>query len=115
MPHGPDLMQTGFVQVQTTIDDHEAAAALIRAAVKARLAACGQLVGPIESTYWWRGSLERATEWLCIFKTRAELAGALEVFVRDAHPYEVPEIATLGLAGVSEEYGDWIDEETAAE
>jgi periplasmic divalent cation tolerance protein len=101
-----------FVQLQTTLDDRDLAEELIRGAVERRLAACGQLVGPLNSTYWWNGSIEEAEEWLCVFKTRATLAGSLERWIADRHPYEVPEITTIGLAGVSDTYGEWIADET---
>ena len=38
-----------------------------------RLVACGQRLGPVSSRYWWNGSLEQATEWLVLLKTRSEL------------------------------------------
>ncbi len=105
-------MKPQFVQLQTTVDDRDVADQLIREAVERRLAACGQLLGPIESTYWWRDSIEAATEWLCLFKTRAARAKALEEFILEKHPYEVPEIVVVGIADVSEDYGDWIKDET---
>ncbi len=101
-----------FVQIQTTLDDRRIAEELIRDAVGRRLAACGQLVGPIGSTYWWNGAVEEAEEWLCVFKTTRSLAASLERWIIERHPYEVPEIVTLGIAGVSKDYGDWITNET---
>jgi len=102
-----------FVQLQTTIDDRDRAEELIREVVERRLAACGQIVGPIESIYRWKGSIETATEWLCLFKTRAALAGALEEFILEWHPYEVPEIVVLETVRVSDDYGKWIRNETS--
>jgi len=101
-----------FVQLQTTLDDRALAEELIRGAVECRMAACGQLLGPVESTYWWNGAIEEASEWLCLFKTRAELAGPLERWISERHPYEVPEIVTLQLAGTSADYGEWVRDET---
>ena len=100
-----------FVQVQTTIDSRERALELARAAVEARLAACGQVLGPVESTYRWKGRIEVAGEWLCLFKTRSELSDRLERFIAERHPYEVPEIVVLPVERCSEAYGDWIDQE----
>ncbi len=105
-------MPVPFVQLQTTVDNREEAERIIEEAVSRRLAACGQLLGPIESTYWWRGSIETATEWLCLFKTRASRARALEELILAEHPYEVPEIVVIRLEGVSKDYANWIREET---
>lgn len=101
-----------FVQLQTTLDDRALAEELIRGAVERRLAACGQLTGPVESTYWWNGSIEESSEWLCLFKTTRRLAGRLERWIAERHPYEVPEIVVFPLARVSTEYGEWIEDET---
>ena len=101
-----------FVQLQTTLDDRKQAEELIRDAVERRLAACGQLLGPVSSTYWWNGAVEEASEWLCVFKTTAALAVSLERWIIERHPYEVPEVVTVGIAGVSESYGEWIENET---
>ncbi|MFH1689465.1 MAG: divalent-cation tolerance protein CutA [Candidatus Eisenbacteria bacterium] len=101
-----------FVQIQTTLDDRQVAGELIRDAVGRRLAACGQLVGPVSSTYWWNGAMEEAEEWLCVFKTTRSLAPSLEQWIIERHPYEVPEVVTVGIAGVSKDYGEWIKNET---
>ena len=108
----PRSMPHEFVQLQTTLDDRELAEKLIRGAVESRLAACGQLVGPVESTYWWNGAVEEASEWLCLFKTTAKLAGSLERWLAEKHPYEVPEIVAIPLVRVSADYGEWIQDET---
>ena len=50
--------------------DRAAAERLATTLVEERWAACAQVVGPVESTYRWRGEVERATEWYCHLKTR---------------------------------------------
>jgi periplasmic divalent cation tolerance protein len=101
-----------FVQLQTTLDDRDLAEELTREAVERRLAACGQLLGPVSSVYWWNGAVEDASEWLCVFKTTRALAASLESWIIERHPYEVPEIVVLSISGVSKEYGEWIENET---
>lgn len=108
----PRSMPREFVQIQTTLDDRPVAEELIRGAVERRLAACGQLTGPVKSTYWWNGAVEDAEEWVCVFKTTRSLAASLERWIIERHPYEVPEVVTVGITGVSKDYGDWIENET---
>jgi periplasmic divalent cation tolerance protein len=108
-----DEMPTEFVQVQTTHDNEEAARDLIRAVVRERLAACGQLVGPLRSIYWWQSRIDEAEEWLCVFKTRADLLPRLEEFIADEHSYEVPEFIVTEIVHASSPYGGWIRDETA--
>ena len=65
------MAEVQHVQVSTTTDSQDAAAGLARSAVEARVAACGQVIGPINSVYWWEGKIDNATEWLVVFKTVA--------------------------------------------
>ena len=105
-------MKRPCFQVQTTVDDRERANEIVRSVVGKRLASCGQVIGPIESTYWWKGRLETEREWLCVFKTTASLAPRLETFLSETHPYEVPEIVGFEMSMAAPDYRDWIHEET---
>src|SRR5437016_1538375 len=62
-------MGESYVQVSTTTDQREEADDLADLVVERRLAACAQVVGPITSTYWWKGDRESAEEWLILMKT----------------------------------------------
>ena len=53
---------TDCCQVATTVATESAATALSEVLVDERLAACVQVIGPIRSTYRWRGAVERSTE-----------------------------------------------------
>jgi periplasmic divalent cation tolerance protein len=58
-------MKTGLkeiIQVITTTETKADAQAIAHALVEKRLAACVQIIGPITSTYWWRGEIETAEE-----------------------------------------------------
>jgi periplasmic divalent cation tolerance protein len=48
----------GFIQVTTTTETKADAERIALALVEARLAACVQIVGPIESIYRWKGRIE---------------------------------------------------------
>jgi periplasmic divalent cation tolerance protein len=99
-------------QVSTTTDSLDAAAELTRTAVEARLAACGQVVGPITSTYWWDGKVEQAQEWLVLFKTAADRSAALAEHIRAHHSYDVPEVITIPIVGGNPAYLNWLHQET---
>src|SRR5437773_10580059 len=66
---GRAMTEPQYCQVVTTTDSRDAAEALSKSAVEARVAACGQVSGPITSTYWWEGKVETAEEWRITFKT----------------------------------------------
>jgi len=102
-----------FIQVTTTASTKEEAAKIAAALLEQRLAACAQVVGPVESHYWWKGAIEQSTEWLCILKTRREKFSAVEEAIRANHSYEVPEIVACPIEIGSEPYLQWLRRETA--
>lgn len=101
-------------QVMTTVDSPERAEAIASAVLKERLAACVQILGPMDSHYWWKGKLEQAEEWLCMMKTEESTLERLISFVREGHPYETPEITAVRLVSGDRDYLDWITSEVAA-
>jgi periplasmic divalent cation tolerance protein len=98
-----------FCQVQVAVGSRDAAMELSRSAVKGRLAACAQVVGPITSVYRWQGAVGEAEEWLVLLKTTAQKYAALEEFVTATHSYEVPEVICVPIAQGSQAYLDWVD------
>lgn len=86
----------------------EEAGRIADALLDARLAACVQLVGPVESRYWWQGSRESATEWLCLAKSRTDLLDRVVAAVRAIHSYETPEVIAVPIVGGDPAYLAWL-------
>ena len=101
-----------YLQVQTTTDSRAEAMELARSAVGARLAACGQVAGPVASTYWWNDELERAEEWFVFFKLPADRYEALAAFLAERHSYDEPEILATPFVAGSSSFLGWITDET---
>jgi periplasmic divalent cation tolerance protein len=97
-----------FALVLVTAPDLKTARKLAKAALKARLAACANLVPQIESHYWWQGKIESGAEILMIFKTRKTKLAALEKLVAASHPYDTPEFLVLTLSKGSRKYLKWL-------
>jgi periplasmic divalent cation tolerance protein len=100
------------VQVQVAHDDREALNAMIAELVDERLIACGQLVGPISSTFVWEGSVQNAREWLALLKTSERALDRLVARVAEMHSYDVPEILVIEVAGGYAPYLQWVAERT---
>ncbi|HEX8005631.1 MAG TPA: divalent-cation tolerance protein CutA [Trebonia sp.] len=109
---GSEYLRAQYVQVQTTTDSRAEAMELARAAVEARLAACGQVAGPIASTYWWNDELERAEEWLVFFKLPTDRYDELAAFLAQRHSYDEPEIIATPIVAGSAAYLSWLRDET---
>ncbi len=101
-----------YLQVQTTTDSRAEAMELARAAVEARLAASGQVAGPVASTYWWNDELERAEEWFVFLKLPADRYDELAAFLAERHSYDEPEIVATPIVAGSASYLSWIRDET---
>ncbi len=103
-----------YIQVFTTVEKREDADRIASTVVNKRVAACAQILGSIHSTYWWKGKVEEAGEWLLMMKTRQDLFSSLEKEIMAIHPYEVPEIIALPIVAGSASYLEWIQEETTS-
>lgn len=101
----------GHALVTTTTATREEAQAVANAALEARQAACVQIVGPIESRYWWQGAIEVAEEWLCLMKKSGERVKALRATIRRVHSYDTPEITVTHVVDGDPSYLAWIDAE----
>jgi periplasmic divalent cation tolerance protein len=74
----------------------------------ARLAGCINILPGVVSLYDWEGKREEAQEAVLIAKTSAAKAGAVRRVLEKEHPYDVPAILVLPLAGMNEAYRDWL-------
>ncbi|GGO28914.1 hypothetical protein GCM10010116_57970 [Microbispora rosea subsp. aerata] len=103
------------IEVHVTADTRREAERIASAVVARRLAACAQVTGPIASTYWWKGDVQRTQEWLLLMKTTADRFEDLAACVRELHSYEVPEIVAVPIVQGTPDYLEWIRRETAPE
>lgn len=98
-----------YIQVMTATASKADAQKVARAVVEARLAGCAQIIGPIASTFWWEGEVQEEDEYLCLIKTRADAFDALANVIKEAHPYDVPEILATPFVNGNQGYLDWLD------
>jgi periplasmic divalent cation tolerance protein len=89
--------------VLSTYPSRTAALGAIDAALARRLIACANLL-PVDSRYWWKGRVESASESLVLFKTVPRRVEALLRFLKESHPYEVPEVAELDVPRADPSY-----------
>jgi periplasmic divalent cation tolerance protein len=101
--------------VFTNLPDRASALALARALVEARLAACVNVLGEISSVYRWKGEIANETEVAVLIKTRVAAYEALEARIKALHPYEIPEIVAVPVAGGLPAYLEWVAAETSSD
>ena len=83
---------------------------LARAVLAPKLAACVNIVGGIESHFWWQGKLDRANEYLLLIKTTAAKTKAVTAVIQAHHHYAVPEIIFTPIVAGARNYLQWIKE-----
>ena len=105
---------TDCVIVCTTLPAGMDGADLARTLVGERLAACVSTLPGVRSVYRWKEKIEEDNEQQVLIKTTAERVGALGDRIRELHPYDVPELLTLPVAGGGAEYLEWVRTFTAA-
>lgn len=105
-------MPTQYDLCFVTVGDKKTADEIASGLLKERLAACVSAVPGLESSYWWKDRIERSSEILLLIKTRRTLREDILQFVRQHHPYTVPETVFVGMDGASREYLDWLGANT---
>lgn len=96
--------------VYVTVPTKKSARTLASLAIKNRLAACVNILGPIRSVYEWKGALRTTKEYALSCKTTAKQAPKLQKLLADAHEYECPCIVTIDIVGGHSPYLSWIKE-----
>lgn len=80
--------------------------------VDARIAACVNVLAPCTSIYHWQGKTESAEEFPLLIKTTRAHYAEVEQYIRQEHPYELPEIISVPIENGLPEYLQWIANET---
>jgi|SRR5579872_6604308 len=102
---------TDKIVVMVTCKSQAEAKKIARAVVKARLAACANVLGgPVESIYRWKGKVETAKEVLVLIKSTRKRFSMLEREIRRLHSYDTPEIIALPIVAGSRAYLRWVEE-----
>lgn len=106
---------TGARVVLVTAPSPEVGAALGRALVDERLAACVNVIPGLTSIYRWQGQRQEASECLLLIKTDESRYAALERRLLELHPYTVPEVLALPVERGAPAYVEWLRESVTVE
>jgi periplasmic divalent cation tolerance protein len=96
--------------VLCTCPDDTTASRLADGLVSERLAACVNVLPGIRSVYLWEGKIEKAGEVQLIIKTNRAKYPAVEQFIQQQHPYEVPEIIACSVTAGLPAYLKWLED-----
>ena len=99
-----------IVLALSTFPDAEIARRVSNQLVTERFAACANIFPSVESIYRWKEKVESGNETLVFFKLSEDRQSAFQDKLRSLHPYDVPEIIFVSVAGGLREYLQWVGE-----
>lgn len=103
---------TPAIVILCTCPNESSAALLASQLVEHRLAACVNVLPAIHSVYRWQDQIERAEESQLIIKTVPQQFQPIQTFLREHHPYEVPEILAIPVLAGDQDYLRWLTAES---
>tara|TARA_R110002073_G_scaffold114673_3_gene251987 strand:+ start:3092 stop:3424 length:333 start_codon:yes stop_codon:yes gene_type:complete len=96
----------------TNFPDKTSAQAFAQKLVKARLAACVNILTECSSVYNWQGKTEVTNEIPVFIKTQAQHYAQVAQTIKTMHPYELPEVIAVPVSNGLPAYLQWIADET---
>lgn len=99
------------IVVYTTFPNLRTANKIVKGLIKNRIAACGNIF-KLSSIYIWNRKIEQSPEYGAFIKTKKTNYKKVENYIKNNHPYEVPEIISWQIEKGLKEYLDWVENET---
>jgi periplasmic divalent cation tolerance protein len=101
-------LDNSYIIILVTCKDKLEAEKITQLLLKDRLIACGNIISPVTSFFYWLGKIDKADECLIVMKSRRDLFAQVAEKVKSLHSYEVPEILALPIVESSKAYLDWM-------
>ncbi len=92
----------------TALPDLGSAEVMADALVASRLAACVNIIPEMRSVYFWENKIVRESEVKLFVKTSSKAATDAIAFIKERHPYSVPEITTIA-SDMHADYWAWLN------
>jgi len=95
--------------VFVTVATKKEAEKIMRVLLDQHLIACANLLGPVESQFWWKGKIDEAKEHMIVMKSDQKLFKKLSETIKQVHSYEVPEILAVPIVKGWQPYLSWLN------
>jgi len=102
-------MREHYIIAITTTPSKNEAEKIAKTLLEERLIACANIIGPVQSLFWWQGKIDEAQEHLILMKTRKDLFSKLSEKVKALHSYQVPEIIAMPIVEGFKPYLEWLE------
>ncbi|MHA1558201.1 MAG: divalent-cation tolerance protein CutA [Alphaproteobacteria bacterium] len=101
-------MKEELCLIYTLVEDKKDALSIAHALLKAKLAACINIVPQIHSVYLWKGKLCDSEEIILLVKTTSVKKEKVINFIKEMHPYEGPALFSIDTSHCLEEFLHWV-------
>ena len=91
----------------TTFGQRRQAEDVVAQLVQKNLAVCGEIGAGLTSYYRWEGKVECDDEVAVTLKIRDDRYEECLTYLRDLHPYQVPQLLSWPVTHVNDRYGRW--------
>jgi periplasmic divalent cation tolerance protein len=95
--------------IYITVPDKALASGVAKILVQEKLAACVNILGPLESFYMWENELTQGNEVLLLAKTNVNLEADLIKRVKELHPFECPCIISFDIHNGEPNFLEWVN------
>ena len=100
-----------FIIVYSTFPNLRTVKKIINGLIKTKLIACANIF-KLSSIYVWKGKIENVSEYGALIKTKRINYKKIEDYIKNNHPYDVPEIISWSIEKGFKKYLDWINTNT---
>lgn len=99
-----------MILIYVTCKDVEQAKKISQVLLEKRLIACANFF-PINSMYYWKGSINNDSEFVLILKTVEKKFRKVEEEIKKVHSYESPCIISIKVTDANKEFLKWVKKE----
>jgi periplasmic divalent cation tolerance protein len=103
-------MNKPFLLFFVTCSNKKEALRIGNVLLKSRLSACVNIIPGVQSYFWWKGKIEKASEVLLMVKTKASLVSKVMDKITKLHSYECPVIEVIKIVRMNEKARKWLEE-----
>ena len=97
-----------MIIIKTTTDSHKTMKLIANTLLNKKLAACINMIPRMRSKYVVDGRITESREVILLIKTTEKLENKVYKTIKDLHNYEIPEISTIQISKVDEDYENWL-------
>lgn len=101
------------IVIFVTASSKDEAETIAQRLVNEKLAACVNILPGVTSLFHWEGKVSKENETMMVIKSIAAQLDAIVKRVKEIHSYQAPEIIALPIVGGSQDYLNWLRDESS--